>query len=33
MTEIVKNLMPKFEYKGTLLINELDEYGEVTFVH
>ena len=33
MIELVQNLMPRFEFKGTLLVNELDEYGEVTFVH
>jgi len=27
------HLMPRYEIKGTLLINELDEYGEVTFCH
>ena len=25
--------MPRFEVKGFLLVNELDEYGEVTFVY
>jgi len=29
---VLNNLFPRHEPKGTIVINELDEFGEVTFV-
>ena len=29
---ILNNLEPRYEHQGTIVINELDEFGELTFV-
>ena len=33
MITILTHLAPRFELKGSMLVNELDEYGEIIFVH
>ena len=30
---VLSNLTPRFEPKGKIIVNELDEFGEVTFVY